>query len=151
MEVLELLGHVIAVEDNLITFNNARMGFKTNINYAEEKFRETYESHIKSLDDLVEKVPGISSAIVESMIDYAIGELVKLHIMDCDKEKFIDKYFGTNFDYSKYFSPFAEKYIELEYAKEQIEEYRNLEKMGRSKWRGGGFGLGGAVKGGSNC
>ena len=31
--------------------------------------------------------------------------------MDCDKERFIDKYFGRNFDYSEYFTLIAEKYI----------------------------------------
>lgn len=40
-----------------------------------------------------------------------------------------------------------EKYSKIVLSQEQQEEYRRLRKANRGRWQGGGFGVGGALKG----
>ena len=88
-------------------------------------------------------------AVIVPAVKMAVDFLVEEDIYDCDEELFIKRYEEDYFaleDLEGY-SCFVSMYTSIENSFSELQQYREAQKMGRSHWQGGGFGVGGAIKG----
>lgn len=81
------------------------------------------------------------------VISEAVEKLVDMGFYNVDEDIFLDEYYGEYYDYSDYYNKVNDKYMEIVLTEEQKDEYRKLRRESRGRWQGGGFGIGGAMKG----
>lgn len=102
------------------------------------------------LKKFVEKWPeAIYEGVIDPSVEMAVDFLVEEDIYDCDEELFEKKYMEDYFapEDLKGYKAFKEIYSSIENSFSELQQYREAQKMGRMHWQGGGFGIGGAIKG----
>ncbi len=147
MNELSIRGKSIPISEDLADYNLGRRDFYIRSLNCQKEFEKFYRETIHTSDDLLNKAPVLAATVIDYMVNYAIGLLVKVGIMTCSKSVFIEKYFREYFDYGEYFQPVVERFMEIAYNEQELNEYRNMKANGRGYWMGGGFGLKGAVAG----
>jgi hypothetical protein len=147
MKELGIRGKLIHISEDLADYNLARRDFYIRSLNSQKEFEKYYRETIHTTEDLLEKAPLLAATVIDCMVDYAIGLLVKAGIMTCSKSVFIDRYFREYFDYGEYFQPVVERFMEIAYTKQEMDQYRDMKANGHGYWMGGGFGLKGAVAG----
>lgn len=101
----------------------------------------------KNIETALEKVPECAQFTINTALDTVMQCLYSAGVA-ITEEDFLEKYyFQYKIDYTPYYDEVVEKYGELLQLKEDVEEYRAMEKASRSQWVGGGFGVKGAIKG----
>lgn len=147
MQTLLCIGRKIKISNEQEEYVSYRNKF---VNYAQDAYStmETYYTEqIKSLEDAIKRVPDLLSDIIDHAVGIAIEELVNKDIFTYNKKKFYEDYEARNFNSEKYIKPIIERYQQVLSYQDGIEQERAYQRAGRSHWEGGGFGLGGAVKG----
>ena len=103
---------------------------------------------MKTVDELIEKLPEHVSLLMDTMLESAINLLIKMGIYDLDKEAFFQKYYLNDFNAEPVMSSLVERYVDILGYEEELKQYREyIKKVNRSRWSGGGFGVVGAIKG----
>lgn len=127
------------------------------------ELRSVYESYAQTLrfcvreyynktynfGTIIENVPNIIESSMNKIIDISMNLLYECNIK-MTPEAFIKKYYYDaeySMDYNRIISNVVEKYADVIGEEESLQKYRNMQKASRSRWEGGGFGLGGAIKG----
>lgn len=83
---------------------------------------------------------------IQATLKYGVSVLIKNGINHIDVSTLTELSF-KDIDYSRYIEPFVEYANQIQQIASQINNYRDLQRMGRGNWSGGGFGLSGAIKG----
>lgn len=119
---------------------------RTSRNVFSSKVEQIY-NQINDADTLMEIVPEYFSELLNEMIKIAIGTLNSFEIYDIDSKMFLEKYSAT-IDASYLMEPIVNKYFEILDMEKAAKEYREYLRHARlNSWTGGGFSIGGAVKG----
>ena len=96
---------------------------------------------------VVQNAEGQMSECVHPAISKCINILVNQGILTIDEEQFCGMYPQIWENCSNSYYQIYNQYAEIVMTEEQKDQYRVARRKGRGKWRGGGFGLSGAVKG----
>lgn len=103
-------------------------------------------TNVKKFDDLFNlEIPECLDYIKMS-VRMAIDELIKLNIFEFDVDSFVEQFDIAN-EFISDIEKVTKKYDEILAYADELTYKRNIQRATRSKWQGGGFGLGGAIKG----
>lgn len=143
-------GMEFLVSDELENYVNE---YKNNRGYqraAEELLREKYEAY-KNMDTAVQKLMEDMYDILGRTVQVYVRRWVDQGFYDLSPEAFVRDYYQPNHSdvlaIESAYDNIMDKYNEIVLTQEQKEEYRRMRKATRGRWVGGGFGVGGAIKG----
>lgn len=73
---------------------------------------------------------------------------MNLKIYDIDARQFFEEFYQRRyFHWEEDFGEVQDSYMSIRLKQKQLDEYRTMRRQTRSRWVGGGFGIGGALKG----
>lgn len=142
----QLLGKVVTVNPNLESYNRYRIMFQKEAEKAVNHFQKLYQSNA-SLEDVIKKVPDQMRQCIQPAISRCIQILIDHGALSVDEDRFMELYSDILNPASEAYMAIQEQYAEIVLDEEQKDAYRTARRQGRAKWQGGGFGLGGALKG----
>lgn len=142
----DIFNQSIIIDSAREEYNRYRLLFQQEANAAAQHFQELYQSN-KSLEMVVQNAEGQMSECVHPAISKCINILVNQGILTIDEEQFCGMYPQIWENCSNSYYQIYDQYAEIVMTEEQKDQYRVARRKGRGKWRGGGFGLSGAVKG----
>lgn len=138
---------------NPVHFHNAVV---QNIQYRRAFHKNAYQQKSRILSYYLEKVAWFNDVYefaipqsleyIENAVDLAVKVLLDNGIYDYSRDSFV-KEFKIDELYLADIALIGKKYDEIEEAWNSIKQTRNIQRNSRSRWQGGGFGLGGAIKG----
>lgn len=142
-----LLGYSIQLPEATSDYVDIRNRFEQLAEQSRERMAGYFGGRYRSLDDLIRLGEDDAYDLLGSAVGYSVELLHSVGIYNVD----ISKFTKISMDYTGYwdgeFGELRDKFRELVDYKEAKKEYRSMRKDGRGKMVGGGFGLGGAVKG----
>lgn len=110
------------------------------------KFVELYNSKINTLEDLFDiGLPRFVSDMQES-VNLGVKTLMKYGVDYIDNDRLTDLA-SEDFDVENVWQPIINEANKIDEEAERLATYRNVQRASRSRWQGGGFGIGGAIKG----
>lgn len=137
----------IVFDDNFEFYNQYWNYFVKMLDYSAQSF-ENEISKIKKIENLISQTPEIAQKKIDRAIEYAIEVLVSNGIMDFDEETFKIRYSSTVlYKNSNAYISLCQDYQKVTDAEEALRIEKSYQRASRSQWQGGGFGLGGAIKG----
>lgn len=104
-------------------------------------------TNVDSIEQLLEVLNKCLEELVVGMVNTSVDILLDNGVYTIDAEVYLEKYYYDYFDCSEIITPVVEKYIAITQTEEELARYREYIKSSRKKWRGGGFGIKGAIKG----
>ncbi|MDD7208762.1 MAG: zinc-ribbon domain-containing protein [Lachnospiraceae bacterium] len=111
-----------------------------------EEFVNFYYSSVHSFDDILDKaIPTLFEKIRETL-SFVITVLMKYGVDDIDEEQ-LREVLESRVKPDNYLNVYFEKAEAIQTEIERIKGYRGVERASRGRWQGGGFGIGGAIKG----
>ena len=119
---------------------------------AETLLRQTYDEY-DGMDDAMKDLPDDMLRIYGKIMDLYIDRWIGEGYYDLDRTSYIQDYLlevvGEDHELyiDKAYEQLEDEYTDIVMTQEQKEEYRRLRKASRGRMVGGGFGLGGAIKG----
>ncbi|EFM11069.1 stress protein [Paenibacillus curdlanolyticus YK9] len=142
----QLLGRTLSFSEDMVEYNKLRRMFSTYASKSKTDFVAYYNTYVKSFDDLFDKAfPTFIESVIASL-KFGVSVLMKYDVDDVDFDR-LASFAAEDLDMQKYIAPFVEAAEKIEEYAESLSSYRELSRAGRSRWQGGGFGLGGAIKG----
>lgn len=136
----------IEIDDICEYYNEILIAFKHIAEKSKENFLDNCRQ-CKDLDELVENAYIYGWKEIDSCLDSLMTVLVKFKIYNYSKEDIYKIYVDNYFNYEKMYIECCWPYFEIVMTEQQLEELRTQQKIGSSRWEGGGFGIKGAVKG----
>lgn len=130
--------------ENYIRFMKEMKPYRKNI---KENFNRWYTSQ-GNCQNVNNNISSIWATILDPIINKGIDLLNGLGVYDIDYEMFVNRYLGNSLNC--FLDALDDMMCEIEdisQTQSEAREYRQLRKANRSRMIGGGFGLGGAVKG----
>lgn len=145
-----LLNEKIHIGSERIEYNYYRLMFQQEAEEAVRHFESLYKQN-HSLEMVVKNVQEQMEDSVYPAIRRCISILVDKGILTIDEDLFIDMYPQFADSIQESYLQIYDQYADIVMTEEEKDRYRVARREGRGKWRGGGFGLSGALKGGSDC
>lgn len=146
MATYEFLGKSISFSDAEERYFDMYLFTREAANKSMREFYKWYQAQ----HDILTVLKAYESKAVELLSKYAsdplFSKLVELELYDISKERFEEECFCVDAA-SDAFEKIAQKYNEIVGEQEAAVEYRAERKASRGRVVGGGFGVGGAVKG----
>ena len=143
------LGNLIfEINDNFILYNEYKKHFITvGITTAKNFYRQYFDCG--NIETALDKMMEVAIKGEQSLIEYSCKTLFKHGVYDISPQLFKDKYFKRYFEIveNKSLSPIWDKLEEITTYQEELQDNLELRKASRGHWEGGGFGVGGAIKG----
>lgn len=147
MDVFNLLGFEVALPKETRDYVSIRGGFLRLAVEAREQMARHFDARYRSLDDLVRHGDDDTEALFDAALQHAMEELKRRGIYNVNISRFLDAAANYTGYWDAHFSDIREKFAELIEYKEAKKNYRSNRKDSRGRIIGGGFGVGGAVKG----
>ena len=113
------------------------------------KFDKFYKEY-GSMDTMMNKIDEDCEGLISDLVSHYINMMIDKGFYDLSADVFLSKYLSClidSFSSVEKIDEVREKYDEIVAGKEQAAEYRRMRKANRGRWQGGGFGVGGAIKG----
>ena len=136
----------IIFDDEFEIYNSCRSTFLNTIEDLMKNFHSVYYQNINSVDNLINTVSNYYSKVSTSLTIMAVQLLVHYDILNCNEKIFKEKYFNI-FSNKTTMNALIEKVNDIEGAYSQRQREKAIERASRSQWVGGGYGIGGAIKG----
>lgn len=134
------------ISEDRINYNNIRKKYFYLATAAAEKFQKDFSKNFKNMDEIHEKM--------ESFFMKELGFIVSKAVADCvakkvyiDEKAFFDEYLTPYITWDEDFSKVHDPYMQIVLKSKDLDDYRIARREGRGQIIGGGFGLGGALKG----
>lgn len=143
----ELLGQTIEISESRVQYNKYRKRFTSEAKQAAKRFRADYQNNNRGLVNVIENTPEQIQRAMEPTIDYCIQTLVDHGILTIDQSRFEELYEDDLSLWQKPYLRICDKYAEITMEQDELDAYRVARRENRGRWVGGGFGLGGAIKG----
>lgn len=146
--ILPLAGYNLRFDVRYEDYIGLRSLYEPHAQTLRKSVREYYDK-TANFGTIIERVPSMIESVMNEIIDISMKFLYECKIQ-MTPEAFIKKYYDDykyGMDYNRIISNVVEKYADVLGEKESLERYRSMQQASRSRWQGGGFGLGGAVKG----
>lgn len=141
-----LLNEKIHIGSERIEYNYYRLMFQQEAEEAVRHFESLYKQN-HSLEMVVKNVQEQMEDSVYPAIRRCISILVDKGILTIDEDLFIDMYPQFADSIQESYLQIYDQYADIVMTEEEKDRYRVARREGRGKWRGGGFGLSGALKG----
>ena len=147
-----LYGKKIVISEAYDNYNSIRASFTSEAIDAMNSFMSKYDEY-RNIDNFIENWFHDGLEIILEVIDRIVvrGLLINtLKIYDCDVERFFSDFYAAEknlFVWSDAYSTIEDKYLAIKLNQQQLDEYRKQRRENRGRWVGGGFGVGGAIKG----
>lgn len=109
-------------------------------------FLAYYKNNIKTIDDVTQKALPRFTNIIQKAVSAGVHQLIQFKIDYYAEEELIELMF-EDFDIEQYLEPIGNAIDEVQNYAIQLGAAREAQRMGRSRWQGGGFGVRGAIKG----
>lgn len=142
-------GQTVAVSADYDAYNSLRMMFSKAAAKSAEEFAGLYTSY-GNIDNVVNNAFDDGMSIIGGVIDRLVvkGILISQKIYDIDANRFFQDFYRDDyFCWEEAFDSVQDQYMAIKLEQEQLDEYRTQRRKNRSRWVGGGFGIGGAIKG----
>lgn len=141
-----IAGREVSFSNDLVTYNNLRNQFVNQSMVLEKEFTNFYKSRKHTFDGLFEEeIPTVVYKIIDAL-HYGVSVLMEYGIDDIDDNE-LGKMVAGNEGVRDALEPIYQKAQEIEDLAISMGEYRAVQRAGRGYWEGGGFGIGGAIKG----
>lgn len=113
------------------------------------EFREEFENSFSNMEDALKGVGELSSKYVEKEVQYCVDLLTGMGLYEYDEASVMEKIqeFPVFEQWSETFNNLTNEYAKITTEADLEKEYRKLRKASRGRMIGGGFGIGGAIKG----
>ena len=141
-----LLGQDVAISEAAESYNTYRKLFIGQAKTAANQFFDTYERN-QSLEDVVRKTPDQIAACIAPSVELCIQILVDHGVYNIDREQFSSTYRSYLDRWKKAYEAICDQYDSIVSEQEELDQYRVARRENRGRWVGGGFGVGGALKG----
>lgn len=140
-------GRTIVVPDSLVKYDTLRKRFSSKAEELENEYIEFYDKRTHNFNGLFdEEIPEVVRKVVLA-VKFGVSVLMEYGIDDIDEDELSERVVSANGDIKQALEPIYAKVAEIIEFEESLNDYRNAQRMGRSQWEGGGFGVGGAIKG----
>ena len=142
-------GKNIVISNTYDLYNTLRGGFYQRAYKDAGEFEQVYNNY-KNIDRVIENAYRDGMSIIGRAInDLVINEiLIRMKIYDYDIEGFFNEFYREHyFIWEECFNDVEEKFLSIIAEQQQLDEYRTMRRENRGRWVGGGFGIGGAIKG----
>lgn len=136
----------VVFDDEFQIYNRCRIIFFNKIDDLMEGFYSYYHQKANSVENLIDAVSEYYSRISSSLTVLAVKLLVQYGILNCNEKIFQEKYFVTFSDITT-MNALLEQVDDVDRAYSQRQQEKAIERASRSQWVGGGYGIGGAIKG----
>lgn len=146
-ESFNLLGYEVELSKKTKDYISIHREFQQMAWEAREQMSRNFGTKYRSLDDLVRHGDNDADDLIGSAIEHAIEMLKSFGVYHISISRFTDVAYEYIGNWEENFSGIREKFKELVEYKKAKKEYRSDRKSGRGRMVGGGFGLGGAMKG----
>lgn len=142
-------GETLYIDQARLNYNVVRKQFIKIAEKAKEKFINAYTTHNKSLEDVYHEAFSQGNDAIAYTINEAVAQLIEQGILTISNERFIEQFTQTSYygDWTNAIDDISEQYLEIVEDQKAIDAYRAERKQARGRVVGGGFGLGGFVKG----
>ncbi|MBQ2617405.1 MAG: hypothetical protein IJF90_11170 [Synergistaceae bacterium] len=148
-KTFSICGQTVTVSETYDAYNTLRLQFVQEASSAAQVFGKRYDSY-GNIDNVIEHGLEDGLGIIAGIIDRVVinGVLMKLKIYDIDDERFFREFYQDKyFLWGDAFDEVQDQYMAIRLEQKQLDEYRTMRRQNRSRWVGGGFGIGGALKG----
>jgi hypothetical protein len=146
MTTLTLAHETLTIPPARVLYNSIRNKYQTIALQAVTQFSTSYSDNFKNIDDIHTKATGIAMGLLWPTIETALADLVCHAVYDIDLTGFSD-YYDAGAAWESDFAEVDDRYMAIVLKAEELDEYRTQRRESRGRWVGGGFGIGGAVKG----
>lgn len=146
MTILILDKNVITVSQEREAYNAIRRKYQALAERTANQFAHSYSDNFKTIDDVHERCHDVAMSLLMPVVEEAIRDVVAHGIYDVNISEF-ETYFADFFSWDADFAVIDDKYMAIVLKAEELDAYRVGRREARGQWIGGGFGLGGAVKG----
>lgn len=146
MTTLTLAHDTLTIPPARALYNSIRNKYQTIAQQAATQFSASYLDNFKNIDDVHTKATGIAMDLLRPTIETALADLVGHAVYDVDLTGFSD-YYDAGAAWESDFAEVDDRYMAIILKAEELDEYRTQRRESRGRWVGGGFGIGGAVKG----
>lgn len=145
---MDFCGRKFLFDPSIIEYNKLQKRFVQQGQLAKNAFKSYYVRNVNDFDTLYEK--GLSKFLTEITdgVRFGVSVIREYGVLDVDEEAFLgvtqtNGFLETNMDY------YTSIAAELRDSVEKLVSYRTQTRMLRptTHWQGGGFGLGGAIRG----
>ena len=163
----ECCGKILKFPDEFKHFNAVRTAFNQRAYFAQVEMTECYESQIHSVEQILSLGIPIMERINRESAEFAVSVLMYYGIENVTPEKIVslstfytEKTFdGKRYSYHKDWNnifrhlvddnlkPVRNEVKNVANYQKELSVQRQIQRAGRSRWQGGGFGLKGALKG----
>ena len=141
-------GTKIYIPDERVRYNEIRLNYVKVAGIYVEEFIKEYKKNNKNLDDVSNKAYNQGAIFIALEIERTVENLIKNKMYSINDELFLEKYCQETIEiWNNAYNKINDQYMDIVLDKKQKEEYRRYRKNSRGKWIGGGFGVGGAIKG----
>ncbi len=147
MRVFSLDSITIDMDDSFLTYNDIRLRFHRLSLSLSSDFSNKYRVNFKDMDEVHEKCVSVFESYVNVAFEEAIKILASYDVFTINIDSFFAKYMPNHITWAEDWDEIDEKYRDIVLTSQEIDEYRTARRESRGHWIGGGFGVGGAVKG----
>lgn len=138
----------LIVDNDLEKYNKYKIIFDKIANRTISLYDKGVKNNFFNIDEVINGLSNYAKQIIVDVIsEDALHILFDENIKNVDVDIFLEKYYYKNIDFDQYFNPLLDRYAEIINAKNELKQYRQVQKVNRGKWEGGGFGIKGAIKG----
>jgi len=143
-----LYGMSLEYSVGMENFNVIRKNVWGMVDDMEEEFSETYFKRFSGMDDVIKGIEVLATEYIKGVVEWGMLFLNQNGVHCYDATRFFEEYGNICCEeLLKAFEKIEDEYMEIVSTQEEMEEYRRARKANRSRMVGGGFGLGGAIKG----
>ena len=146
MTILTLSTETLTIPPSRTLYNSIRNKYQAIAQQVAEQFSTSYSDHFKSIEDVHTKATGIAMDLLHPAVEAALADLVSYTVYDVDLTCFSD-YYNAEASWESAFVEVDDRYMAIILKTEELDDYRTQRRESRGRWVGGGFGIGGAVKG----
>lgn len=143
----KLANHNFQITPQRERYNELRRKFVSSAGQAANQFEEIYKARNHSLDDVVNRACAQFEECLQPVLKQCIELLVQRGVLTIDIHTFYAHYEDAVDVWTEAYGNLVDQYAAVVMTQEQLSEYRTARRENRGRFVGGGFGLGGAVKG----
>lgn len=147
MKEFKLFNEIIEISPQRDNYNIIRNQFDDMAVDVYHEYKKTFKSTYSSIEYLVEKGESLALEYIFEGIDEAVSCLVNNEVYSLDTDTFVSKYYKKYYDFNEALENIADKYYSIVMTEQELDQYRQSRRLNRSRVVGGGFGVGGALKG----
>ena len=148
MKIFTLGNEKIHLSDEFEFYHKYACKF-TQMAYTYKKnLKDCIKKNCNNIEDYVNNVPVYAEHFIDEAISECIDLLIENDIYDYDFRKLKDEYEEElSYEDTYEYSSLLEEYNAICQDEQDNTDRKNINRSSRSHWQGGGFGIGGAIKG----